>query len=113
MKKLGPTEIFMAFCVEVVRQLWNRGLYRQNKWLQMCHDYWFDTWTIWRTGLTMEDVDRQIEKLNPDPVEITKPVYWEEDGDSALGGAMGITHEAFDRPHLDSGSMPDPVQGPE
>lgn len=103
----------MALCVELIRRLWHRGLYRNNPWMKRCHDYWFDTWVEFRTELTMNSVDRQIEELNPNPVEMTKPVYWEEDGDSALGGAMGITHEAFDRPHHDAGSLPDSVQGPE
>lgn len=97
MRKLTPTEVFMAFCVEVVRQLWDRGLYRQNKYAQMCHDQWFEVWTIWRTGKTMEDVDRQISDLNPEPVVFGKPVYYEEqDGETLLGGAMGIRNEFTD-----------------
>lgn len=96
MPRLTPTEVFMAFCVEVVRQLWDRGLYRQNKYARMCHDQWFDVWTIWRTGKTMEDVDRQIEEMFYEP-EIEPPVYYEEqNGETPLGGAMGIRNEFTD-----------------
>lgn len=87
----------MAFLVEVIRILWDKGLYRQNKWLQMTHDEWFDVWTTWRTGITMKDVDRQIETLNPNPVQMPEPVYWEEkEGDTPLGGAMGLRNEFTD-----------------
>jgi len=80
----------MAFLVEVIRILWDKGLYRQNKWFQMTHDEWFDVWTIWRTGLTMEDVDRQAKELTPDPV-VTPPVFSEEiDGETLLGGKMEL-----------------------
>lgn len=97
MRQLTPTEVFMALCVDVVRNLWDRGLYRQNKWLQMCHDEWFEVWTIWRTSITMKDVNRQTEVLNPNPVEMSKPVYWEEkEGDTPLGGAMGLRNEFTD-----------------
>ena len=96
MRKLTPTEVFMAFCVEVVRQLWDRGLYRQNKYAQMCHDEWFEVWTIWRTHKTMEDVDRQIEEMFYES-EIEPPVYYEEqNGETPLGGAMGIRNEFTD-----------------
>jgi len=96
MRKLTPTEVFMAFCVEVVRQLWDRGLYRQNKYAQMCHDQWFEVWTIWRTGKTMKDVDRQIEEMFYEP-EIEPPVYYEEqNGETPLGGVMGIRNEFTD-----------------
>lgn len=97
MRELTPTEVFMAFCVEVVRQLWNKGLYRQNKYAQMCHDAWFDVWTIWRTQLTMKEVDRQVEELNPEPVQFSEAVHWEEEnGETPLGGAMGISHDFYD-----------------
>jgi hypothetical protein len=110
MRKLTPFELSMAFCVEVVRQLWDRGLYRQNKWLQMCHDEWFDVWTIWRTSITMKDVDRQVAELNPEPVSVPEPIYWEEkEGETPLGGPIGFTYDFVDNP----GSGPDSVQGPE
>lgn len=80
----------MAFLVEVIRILWDKGLYRQNKWFQMTHDEWFDVWAIWRTGLTMEDVDRQAEELTPDPV-VAPPVFSEEiEGETLLGGKMEL-----------------------
>jgi len=87
---LTATEICMAFLVEVIRILWDKGLYRQNKWLQMTHDEWFDVWTIWRTGLTMKDVDRQIEEMFCEP-EIGPPVFSEElEGETPLGGKMEL-----------------------
>ena len=80
----------MAFLVEVIRILWDKGLYRQNKWLQMTHDEWFEVWTIWRTGLTMKDVDRQIEEMFYES-EIDPPVLSEElEGETPLGGKMEL-----------------------
>lgn len=80
----------MAFLVEVIRILWDKGLYRQNKWLQMTHDEWFEVWTIWRTGLTMKDVDRQIEEMFYES-EIDPPVFSEKlEGETPLGGKMEL-----------------------
>lgn len=80
----------MAFLVEVIRILWDKGLYRQNKWLQMIHDEWFEVWTIWRTGITMKDVDRQIEEMFHES-EIDPPVFSEElEGETPLGGKMEL-----------------------
>ena len=36
---------------------------RDNKWLKMCHEYWFDEWVEYRTCLTMESVDQQIKQF--------------------------------------------------
>ena len=91
---LTTTEILQAVTVEVIRRLWDRGMYRNNKWLQMCHDNWFDIWVDWKTEQTMNDVDRQVKELNPEPVDFAEPVYWEEsEGETPLGGAMGISHD--------------------
>jgi hypothetical protein len=80
----------MAFLVEVIRILWDKGLYRQNKWLQMIHDEWFEVWTIWRTGITMKDVDRQIEEMFHES-EVDPPVFSEElEGETPLGGKMEL-----------------------
>ena len=80
----------MAFLVEVIRILWNKGLYRQNEWFQMIHDEWFEVWTIWRTGITMKDVDRQIEEMFYES-EIDPPVFSEElEGETPLGGKMEL-----------------------
>ena len=37
----------------------------------------------------MQDVDRQIEDL-VEPTEVAAPVFWEEEGDTPLGGKMGL-----------------------
>ena len=109
MRKLTPSEVLMAFLVDVIRNLWDKGMYRQDKWLQMCHDEWFDVWTIWRTSITMSDVDRQIEEMHSEPL-IDDPIYWEEEkGETPLGGAMGFSYDFVDR----SRGRSNPVQGAE
>jgi hypothetical protein len=94
MKNLTSIEVLMALVVEVIRRLWDQGHYRTNPWLKKIVEEWFDVWVDFRTAATMRDVDRQIAELNPDPVELVAPVYWEEQtGDTPLGGAMGLTYE--------------------
>lgn len=84
----------MALAVEVIRRLWDRGLYRNNVWAKKFVARWLDTWAELRTAGTMHGVDMQLKELNPNPVELVKPVYWEEEkGDTPLGGAMGLRHE--------------------
>ena len=96
--------------VDIIRHLWDHGLYRDNKWLKMCHDYWFDYWVEYKTQITMKDVDEQIAELNPEPVSVPDPIYWEEtEGERLLGGSMGFSYDFVDR----SGSSSDPVQGAE
>jgi hypothetical protein len=57
----------------------------------MCHEAWFDYWVDYRTCLTMQDVDLQIEELFMES-EIDPPVFSEElEGETALGGSMGLT----------------------
>ena len=91
------SKVLKALAVEVIRLLWDQGLYRDNEILKMCHDNWFSFWVDWRTSLAMEDVDRQVEELNPDPVQFNEPIYWEEEhGETPLGGAMGISHDFTD-----------------
>ena len=108
MKRLTSTEFFMAFLVEVIRQFWDRGLYRNNKILSRCHDEWFWAWVEMKTQNTMRSVDRQIEELAQEP-ELVKPLYWEDkEGETPLGGTLGYTY------HLDDGSSgTNPVQGAE
>ena len=85
-----------ALFVEVIRRLWDRGLYRDNPWLQKIHDNYFDIWTTWRAALTMESVDQQAKDLTPEP-EVAKPIYWEEtEGKTPLGGPLGYTYEFYD-----------------
>ena len=90
MRALTATEVCMAFLVEVIRILWDNDLYRQNEWLQIIHDEWFDAWTIWRTGITMKDVDRQIEEMFHES-ETDPFVFSEElEGETPLGGKMEL-----------------------
>ena len=97
MSKLTPTEVFQALVVEVIRRLWDRGLYRENPWLKRIVEEWFDLWVEFKTQTTMKEVDKQIEELNPDPVDFAQPVYWEEEyGETPLGGPMGIRHDFTD-----------------
>ena len=69
-KKFTVRETLQALTVEVIRRLWDRGRYRDNKWLQKVHDNWFMVWVEWRTQITMRNVDHQAEQLVKD---------WEED----------------------------------
>lgn len=95
--KLTPTQVCKALVVEVIRRLWDRGLYRTNTILQQIHDNWFDLWIEFKTQKTMNEVDQQIKELNPNPVEFAEPVHWEnEHGETPLGGAMGISHDFND-----------------
>lgn len=83
--------IWKAFAVEVIRQLWDQGLYRQNKVLQQIHSNWFNDWVEWRTQQTMKDVDRQAKEF-PGESGIPDPVYSETtEGETALGGEMRLT----------------------
>ena len=89
-------KVVKALVVEVIRSLWDRGLYRDNKWLRMCHDNWIGFWIDWRARLTMKSVDKQAKELTPEP-EIVKPVYWEEpEGETPLGGPLGYRYEFSD-----------------
>lgn len=89
--------IWEGLVVEIIRIFWDHGLYRDNPWFQKIHTTWFHHWVEYKTKQTMQDVDKQIEELNPEPVEISKPIYWEEEkGDTPLGGAMGLRHEFTD-----------------
>jgi hypothetical protein len=101
---------YRGLIVDIIRHLWDHGLYRDNKWLKMCHDYWFDYWVEYKTQATMKDVDEQVAELNPEPVSVPDPIYWEEtEGETLLGGSMGLSYDFVDR----SGSSSDPVQGAE
>lgn len=95
----------MALVVEIIRALWDKGLYRDNKWLRLCHSNWLHHWIDWRTSLTMEDVDQQAKELTPEP-KVVKPLYWEEEeGETPLGGPMGFRYDFVD----DARSGSDPV----
>ena len=108
MTRLTPAETFVAFLVEVIRQLWDRGIWNDNKLLRAYHDLHIDTWIDFRAERTMRKVDKQAKELTPDP-EVVKPLYWEkEEGETPLGGPLGYTYRFDDAP-----GGADPLQGPE
>jgi uncharacterized protein YijF (DUF1287 family) len=88
--------IWKALAVEVIRQLWDRGLYRQNKVLQQIHANWFTFWVEWKTQKTIENVDRQVAEIQEQwAKEDPKPVIIEHEPDGSnaqelLGGTMEI-----------------------
>ena len=91
-------KVVRALVVEIIRVLWDQGLYRDNKWVRMCNDNWIGYWIDWRAEKTMESVDEQAKELTPEP-EIVKPLYWEqEEGETALGGPLGYTYQFDDAP---------------
>lgn len=77
-----------ALAVDTIRRLWDRGLYRDNKWLKMVHANWLHHWIDVKTAVTMDDVDRQIEKLVEDPYIQEFIVSEELEGETPLGGEM-------------------------
>lgn len=82
--------IWKALTVEIIRILWDGGLYRQNKILQQVHDNWFSYWVDWKTSITMEDVDRQIEDL-VEEAKVDAPNFFETiEGETPLGGRLEL-----------------------
>ena len=82
--------IWKALTVEIIKLLWDRGLYRQNKLLQQIHENWFEFWVEWKTELTMKDVDKQIEEMFLES-EVDPPVFTEElEGETPLGGKLEL-----------------------
>jgi len=82
--------IWKALTVEIIKLLWDRGLYRQNKLLQQIHENWFEFWVEWKTELTMKDVDKQIEEMFLES-EVDPPVFSEElEGETPLGGKLEL-----------------------
>jgi len=87
---VSPCFCYRGLVVDIIRRLWDRGLYKDNKWLKMCHKNWLNYWVEYRTCLTMQDVDAQIEKLL-EPSEVDKPIFTEEEhGETPLGGPMEL-----------------------
>ena len=108
LRNLTVAKRLRAVAVDIIRRLWEAGLYRDNKWLQMIHENWIGHWIDVKTAVTMRSVDAQTEALTPEP-EVIKPVYWEEEeGETALGGPLGYTYYFDDAP-----GGADSVQGPE
>ena len=108
LREITVTKRLQALVVEIIRALWDRNLYRDNKWLKMIHENWIGHWIDVKTAVTMRSVDAQAADLTPEP-EIIKPVYWEEtEGETALGGPLGYTYRFDDAP-----GGADSIQGPE
>lgn len=99
--KLNRTQILQALTVEVIRRLWDRGLYRANPWLRKVHTNWFDVWVEWRTEITMRSVDRQANAIVADwdrqEAEGRRPVFSQVlEGETPLGGEMRLTRADLD-----------------
>ena len=108
LREITVTKRLQALVVDIIRRLWDRKLYRDNKWLKMIHENWIGHWIDVKTAVTMRSVDTQAADLTPEP-EIIKPVYWEEtEGETALGGPLGYTYRFDDAP-----GGADPIQGAE
>ena len=100
LREITVTKRLQAVVVDIICRLWDRGLYRDNKWLKMIHENWVSHWIDVKTAVTMRSVDAQAVDLTPEP-EIIKPVYWEEEtGETALGGPLGYTYQFDDAPSL-------------
>lgn len=88
------SRLVKALTVEVIRLLWDQGLYRRNKWLQAIHENWFDVWVDWRTEIVMNSVDQQAEDLVDQwEQEDTSadPLFTEKlEGETPLGGEMRL-----------------------
>ena len=98
LREITVVKRLQALVVDITRRLWEKGLYRDNKWLRMCHDYWLHHWLDVKTAVTMSSVDEQVKVLTPEP-EVIKPIYWEEEeGETPLGGSLGYTYKFDDAP---------------
>jgi len=86
-KSLSP------FLVEIIRRLWDKGLYINNKYLRMIHDQYFDLWVDWRTDIVMKDVDKQAQQLTPDPVVAAAAFTETKKGETPLGGELRLNHD--------------------
>lgn len=98
---MSNTEILQALTVEVIRRLWDRGLYRANPWLQRVHANWLPVWVRWRTRITMRSVDSQaaaiVQQWELEAPSLTAPIFSEAlEGETPLGGEMRLS-----RPDLD------------
>lgn len=95
---LTTAEILQALTVEVIRRLWDRGLYRSNPWLLRVHANWLPVWARWRTRITMRSVDQQAAEIvaawELEQPSLKPPVFSEElEGETPLGGEMRLTRE--------------------
>lgn len=86
-----------GIAIEVIHELWSRGFYVQSVLLRRLVDQWFEYWVEYKTKLTMEDVDKQIEELRKIDEKLLEvklvPVYTEE------GNEIRLTAPWYDRTH--------------
>tara|TARA_Y100001972_G_C7573099_1_gene287621 strand:+ start:358 stop:636 length:279 start_codon:yes stop_codon:yes gene_type:complete len=88
--------IWEGLAVEIIKIFWSHGYFVDNRWLQMIHDNWWCHWVAYKTKVTLQDVDKQIEDLIQE-AEVDEPVFWEEEGDTPLGGKMGLRAPWLDK----------------
>jgi len=89
-RQVNPCFSYRGLIVDVIRRLWDDGLFLDNKWLKMCHEAWFSCWVDYRSCLEMQEVDKQIEDLFIES-EIDSPIFSEElEGETALGGSLEL-----------------------
>ena len=91
------SDVVKALVVDVIRRLWDRGLYSNNVWLKRIHDNWFEAWVHWKADQTMKNLDREIERIRKDwkwPDGDGYPGNYSErlDGETPLGGPMQNSH---------------------
>ena len=87
---MNPCFDYRGLVVDIIRRLFDRGLFVDNKWLKAVHANWFHYWVDYRTCLTMQDVDDQVEKFL-EPSEVDKPIFAETvEGETPLGGEMRL-----------------------
>ena len=95
-RKFTVTETLQALTVEVIRRLWDRGLYQSNRLARAVHDNWIGIWIDWRTQITMRHVDNQASEIlqqweasDVDPID--RFAFSEEaTGETPLGGEMRL-----------------------
>ena len=86
-----------ALVVELIRRLWDRGLYRDNAWLRWIHDNWIGAWIDWKTAETIAEVDQQAAQIlqgwEEEAAAAQAPVFTEtQKGETPLGGPMQLSH---------------------
>jgi hypothetical protein len=80
--------IWKGLAVEIIKIFRSHGYFVYNQWLQIIHNSWWCHWVAYKTNVTLQDVDRQIEDL-VQAAEVDEPSFWEEKGETPLGGKMG------------------------
>jgi hypothetical protein len=82
--------MIQGLIVEIIRILWDHGLYLDNPWLQRIYDNWFSYWVEYKTKQSMDEVDKQIEEMFLES-EIDPPIFSEEkEGETPLGGILEL-----------------------